>query len=334
MVSVGVLGASGYGGGELLRLLSGHPHLQVTRVWANASAGQTVGALHPHVAQFSELEVTTFDGDADVDFVFMALPHSQSAQYAEALTSPVVDLGADFRLHDAASWRTYYGTDHAGTWTYGLPELSGQRARVAASKAVANPGCYATSITLAAAPLVDAGLIDATQLVVVAASGTTGAGRSPSVPLLASEVTSGVRAYKVGGVHQHIPEIEQTLGHGARLSFTPLLAPMARGILATVTAPLAQGADPADVGTCLADAYATEPFVRLLPADQWPATQMTMGSNSVALQWAYDEHAGKVVVCCAIDNLGKGAAGQAIQNANIMLGFEETSGLPVNGVAP
>lgn len=334
MVSVGVLGASGYGGGELLRLLSGHPYLEVTRVWANASAGQTVGVLHPHVAQLSELEVTTFNNDADVDFVFMALPHSQSAQYAGALTSPVVDLGADFRLNDAALWSTYYGTAHAGTWTYGMPELPNQRARIAVSKAVANPGCYATAITLAAAPLVDAGLIDATQLVVVAASGTTGAGRSPSVALLASEVTSGVRAYKVGGAHQHIPEIEQALGHGARLSFTPLLAPMARGILATVTAPLAPGVDPSVVGTCLTDAYSAEPFVRLLPAEQWPATQMTMGSNSVALQWAYDEHANKVVVCCAIDNLGKGAAGQAIQNANIMLGFQETSGLPVNGVAP
>jgi N-acetyl-gamma-glutamyl-phosphate reductase len=335
MVSVGVLGASGYGGGELLRLLADHRDLQVTRVWANASAGQTVGALHPHVATLADLEVTTFEpGDVDVDFVFMALPHSQSAQYADALSTPVVDLGADFRLHDPSAWRRYYGTGHAGTWTYGLPELPGRRTQIAASKTVANPGCYATAITLAAAPLVDAGLIDARELVVVAASGTTGAGRSPSVPLLASEVTSGVRAYKVGGVHQHIPEIEQTLGHGARLSFTPLLAPMARGILATVTAPLADGVDPAAIGDCLSQAYAHEPFIRLLPADQWPATQMTKGTNTAALQWAYDEHAGRVVVCSAIDNLGKGAAGQAIQNANIMLGLDETAGLPMNGVAP
>jgi N-acetyl-gamma-glutamyl-phosphate reductase len=335
MVSVGVLGASGYGGGELLRLLADHPDLQVTRVWANASAGQNVGALHPHVASLADLEVTTFDaGDIDVDFVFMALPHSQSAQYADALSTPVVDLGADFRLHDASAWRTYYGTGHAGTWTYGLPELPGRRMQIAASKTVANPGCYATAITLAAAPLVNAGLVDARELVVVAASGTTGAGRSPSVPLLASEVTSGVRAYKVGGVHQHIPEIEQTLGHGARLSFTPMLAPMARGILATVTAPLTGGVDPAAIGDCLSEAYAPEPFVRLLPAGQWPATQMTLGTNAAVLQWAYDEHSGRVVICSAIDNLGKGAAGQAIQNANIMLGLDETLGLPVNGVAP
>ena len=335
MVSVGVLGASGYGGGELLRLLSGHPELRVTRVWANSSAGQRVAALHPHLASLADLEVEAFDpGAVDVDFVFMALPHSQSAQYAGHLTTPVVDLGADFRLQDPAAWEAYYGTDHAGTWTYGLPEAPGRRAQIESAKTVANPGCYATAISLAMLPLVTADLIRAGDIVAVAASGTTGAGRSPSVPLMASEVTSGVRAYKAGGVHQHIPEIEQTLGHGARLSFTPMLAPMARGILATVTAPLTPGVDPAAIGACMSDAYLHEAFVRVLPEGQWPTTQMTLGSNSVVLQWAFDEHSGRVVVCSAIDNLGKGAAGQAIQNANLMLGLEETAGLPVNGVAP
>ncbi|MBK6762028.1 MAG: N-acetyl-gamma-glutamyl-phosphate reductase [Micrococcales bacterium] len=333
MVSVGVLGASGYGGGELLRLLAGHPALEVTRVWANASAGQRVGALHPHVASLADLHVAAFDpADVDVDFVFMALPHSQSAQFAGLLSTPVVDLGADFRLRDATAWQTYYGGQHAGTWTYGMPEIPGQRELIAASKNVANPGCYATAIALAAAPLVRAGLVDATQIVAVAASGTSGAGRSPSVPLLASEVTSGMRPYKVGGVHQHTPEIEQTLGHGARISFTPMLAPMARGILATVTAPLTGGSE--QIGKALHDAYGDEPFVRVLPDGQWPATQMTLGSNSVVLQWAVDSHAGRVIVCSAIDNLGKGAAGQAIQNANLMLGLPESTGLPVNGVAP
>ncbi len=335
MVSVGVLGASGYGGGELLRLLSVHPAMRVTRVWANASAGQTVAALHPHLASLGDLEVAAFEpADVDVDFVFMALPHSQSAQYAGHLATPVVDLGADFRLRDAAAWEAYYGTDHAGTWTYGLPEAPGQRALIETAKTVANPGCYATAISLAMLPLVSADLVRAGDVVAVAASGTSGAGRSPSVPLMASEVTSGVRAYKAGGVHQHIPEIEQTLGHGTRLSFTPMLAPMSRGILATVTAPLTPGVDPAEIGSCLADAYTDEPFVRVLPEGQWPTTQMTLGSNSVVLQWAFDEHSGRVVVCSAIDNLGKGAAGQAIQNANLMLGLEETAGLPVNGVAP
>jgi N-acetyl-gamma-glutamyl-phosphate reductase len=335
MVSVGVLGASGYGGGELLRLLAGHPHLEVSQVWANASAGRSLGALHPQLATLADLQVTAFEpADVDVDFVFMALPHSQSAQYAVHIDVPVVDLGADFRLQDPLAWQKYYGGTHAGTWTYGLPEIPGQREQISASTKVANPGCYATAIALAAAPLVSAGLVVAADIVVVAASGTSGAGRSPSVPLLASEVTSGVRAYKVGGVHQHTPEIEQTLGHGARLSFTPVLAPMSRGILATVTAPLSAGADPAAVGVALQSAYADEPFVRVLPDGQWPATQMTLGSNGVVLQWAYDEHADRVIVCSAIDNLGKGAAGQAIQNANLMLGLPESSGLTVNGVAP
>ncbi|MCB0921991.1 MAG: N-acetyl-gamma-glutamyl-phosphate reductase [Actinobacteria bacterium] len=335
MVSVGVLGASGYGGGELLRLLADHPDFEVGQVWANASAGQSVAELHPHLATLAHLQVAAFDASQlTVDFVFMALPHSQSAQYAAEIEVPVVDLGADFRLEDAAAWSTYYGGQHAGTWTYGLPEIPGQRAKIAESTKVANPGCYATAIAVAAAPLVAAGLVDPTQIVVVAASGTSGAGRSPSVPLMASEVTSGVRAYKVGGVHQHTPEIEQTIGHGARISFTPILAPMARGILATVTAPLQPGVDPDAVGESLHRSYDAETFVRLLPEGQWPATQMTLGTNSVALQWAYDAHAGRVIVCSAIDNLGKGAAGQAIQNANLMLGFPEASGLAVNGVAP
>ena len=335
MVSVGVLGASGYGGGELLRLLADHPQFEVGQVWANASAGQSVAQLHPHLATMADLQVAAFDAaKLDVDFVFMALPHSQSAQYAAEIEVPVVDLGADFRLQDAAAWSAYYGGEHAGTWTYGLPEIPGQRTKIAESTKVANPGCYATAIAVAAAPLVAAGLVDPTQIVVVAASGTSGAGRSPSVPLMASEVTSGVRAYKVGGVHQHTPEIEQTIGHGARISFTPILAPMARGILAAVTAPLQPGVDPDAVGESLHRSYDAETFVRLLPEGQWPATQMTLGTNSVALQWAYDAHAGRVIVCSAIDNLGKGAAGQAIQNANLMLGFPEASGLAVNGVAP
>lgn len=331
---VGVLGASGYGGGELLRLLAGHPHFEVTQVWANASAGQSLGSVHPQLATLADLEVTTFDpAQADVDFVFMALPHSQSAQYAGQIPVPVVDLGADFRLQDAAAWQRYYGGDHAGTWVYGLPEMPGARALIEGSKQVANPGCYATAIALAGLPLVSAGLIDASQIVVVAASGHSGAGRSASVPLLASEITSGMRPYKVGGVHQHIPEIEQTL-EGARISFTPLLAPMARGIVAVLNAPLAPGTGPEAIGEALHDAYDGETFVRVLPDGQWPSTQMTLGSNSCAMQWAYDEHSGQVMVTSVIDNLGKGAAGQAIQNANLMLDLEESAGLPVDGVAP
>lgn len=333
MVTAGVLGASGYSGGEVLRLLDAHPHFVVRRAWANASAGQSLGALHPHLATLADLPVQTFDpADTDVDVVFIALPHGQSAAYAARITTTIVDLGADFRLADAAAWHRYYGGPHAGTWTYGLPELPGQRARVAASQRVANPGCYATATALAAHPLVATGLVDAADIVVVAASGTSGAGRTPSVPLLATEVTSGMRPYKVGGVHQHIPEIEQTLGHGAKVSFTPLLAPMARGIIATVTAPLT--GSPEQVDAAFTAAYGPEPFVHVLPQGHWPTTQMTMGSNSAVLQWAHDAHAGRVIVCCAIDNLGKGAAGQAVQNANLMLGLDESAGLTRNGVAP
>lgn len=333
MTSVGVLGASGYGGGELLRLLAEHPRFEVAQVWANASAGQSVGELHPHLSTLAHLQVETFDAAAvATDLVFMALPHGQSAQYAQRLDTAIVDLGADFRLRDAAAWRAYYGSPHAGTWTYGLPEIPGQREQIAASRQVANPGCYATAIALAAHPLVSRGLIEADDIVVVAASGTSGAGRSPSVGLLATEVSSGMRPYKVGGIHQHTPEIEQTLGDDVRISFTPLLAPMARGILATVTARTT--AAPAAIAEAFDSAYRDEPFVRVLPAGQWPTTQMTLGSNTVALQATVDEHTGRVVVCSVIDNLGKGAAGQAIQNANLMFGFDETTGLPVNGVAP
>ncbi len=332
MTTVGVLGASGYSGGELLRLLADHPHFEVVQVWANASAGQSVGSLHPHLATYADLQVATFDpADVSVDLVFMALPHGQSAQYARQVEVPIVDLGADFRLTDPQQWARYYSGPHAGTWTYGLPEIPGQRALISQSTRIANPGCYATAIALAARPLVGAGLVDASQLVAVAASGTSGAGRSPSVGLLATEITSGMRPYKVGGVHQHTPEIEQTLGAGARLSFTPLLAPMARGIIATVSAPRVGDVD---VEATLHTAYDGEPFVRILPAGQWPATQMTLGSNCVVMQSAYDEHADRIIVCTALDNLGKGAAGQAIQNANLMFGFDETVGLPVNGVAP
>lgn len=332
--SVGVLGASGYGGGELLRLLATHPSFAVTEVWANASAGKPLADLHPNLASLGHLQVTTFDSVNDVDLVFMALPHSQSAQYAPQITCPVVDLGADFRLQSADKWEQYYGGQHAGTWTYGMPEIPGQREKIAASTQVANPGCYATAIALAAYPLVAAGTIDATQITVVAASGHSGAGRSPSVPLLASEITSGMRPYKVGGVHQHTPEVEQTLGSGARVGFTPLLAPMARGIIATISAPLAAGVDPAQIGRQLHAAYDDEIFVRVLPQGNWPATQMTLGSNSCVLAWAYDDHAERAIICSAIDNLGKGAAGQAIQNANLMLGLDEALGLPTDGVAP
>jgi N-acetyl-gamma-glutamyl-phosphate reductase len=277
---------------------------------------------------------------AQADVVLLALPHGQSGPLAAHLPSdlPVIDLGADFRLHDAQKWTDYYGGVHAGTWTYGMPELPGARAAISASRRVANPGCYPTGISLGLVPLLAAELVEADDIVVVAASGTSGAGRKPTDSLLASQVMGSMSAYKVGGVHQHTPEMEQSLGDVAgrpvRLSFTPLLAPMPRGIVATCTAAAAPGVSEAAVREALLAAYADEAFVHVLPPGAWPQTSSVSGSNAVHLQCAVDEHAGRVVVVSAIDNLGKGAAGQALQNANLILGLDEQSGLSANGVSP
>jgi N-acetyl-gamma-glutamyl-phosphate reductase len=339
---VAVAGASGYTGGELLRLIDGHPALEPAVVAAGAAAGRPVTDLHPQLPHLGALTfvATRPETLAQAEVAFLALPHGESAALAAQLPAdlPVIDLGADFRLAEATDWEAFYGGPHAGTWTYGLPELPGARARIAASHRVANPGCYVTAITLALAPLLAAGLAGADDLVVVAASGTSGAGRAPKPSLLATEVMGSMSAYKVGGVHQHTPEIVQNLrpatGSPVRLSFTPLLAPMPRGILATCSAPLNGEPDPATVRDCLLDAYADEPFVHVLPEGRWPVTGATAGSNSVHLQAAVDAAAGRVTVVAALDNLVKGAAGQAVQNANLVLGLPETAGLPAVGVAP
>lgn len=335
-------GASGYAGGELLRLLAGHPGFQIAGVTAGGKAGRTVGEVHPNLVTLASrtFAETTADLLADADLAFLALPHGESAALISSLPKdlPIVDLGADFRLTDSESWQKYYGSAHAGTWTYGLPEIPGSRSQIARSRRVANPGCYATAITLALAPLLAARLVQATDLVVVAASGTSGAGRSPVESLLATQVMGSMSAYKVGGIHQHTPEIEQSLralaGNDVSLSFTPMLAPMPRGILATCTATSRAGVDVAAVRQALQVAYADEPFISVLPEGQWPNVSSVLGSNSAHLQVALDEHTARVVVVVAIDNLGKGAAGQAIQNANLILGLDEGSGLTVNGIAP
>ncbi|MEO6504097.1 MAG: N-acetyl-gamma-glutamyl-phosphate reductase [Jatrophihabitantaceae bacterium] len=336
-ISVAVAGASGYAGGELLRLLAGHPDLEVVAASAHSHAGQPVTDLHPHLISYRELEFcdTSADVLAGADLIFLALPHGASAPLVAQLPSQakVLDLGADFRLADADAWQRYYGGSHAGTWTYGLPELPGRRAVIAASDRVANTGCYAVSVITALAPLIAAGVVEADDVVVVAASGTSGAGRSAKLALLGSEVMADLSAYKVGA-HQHVPEILQATG-ARTLSMTPVLAPMARGILATVTArPSSSGLRVEEVREVLGQAYADEPFVHLLPAGRQPHTGATLGSNSVQLQAAVDLDSGRVIVTSALDNLGKGAAGQAIQNANLMLGLDETAGLSANGVAP
>ena len=330
-IRVAVAGASGYAGGELLRLVAGHPELDLVAATAHTQAGTPLAAVHPHLAG---LELTLGATDAatlgDADLVFLALPHGESAALAAELPAAmkIVDLGADFRLRDAAAWERYYGGPHAGTWTYGLPELPGQRSRIAASQRVANTGCYAAAITLALAPLIRSGVAQPEDVVVVAASGTSGAGRAAKPHLLATEVMGDLTPYKVGA-HQHVPEIKQATG-ATSLSMTPVLAPMPRGILATVTARPAAG----DARAALREAYANEPFVRVLPEGAWPHTGATAGSNACHLQVTTDVDSGRIVVVSALDNLGKGAAGQAVQCANLMLGLPETAGLSAFGVAP
>lgn len=339
---VAVAGASGYAGGELLRLILGHPLLDVGPLSAGSNAGQPVTSVHPHLVSLAGRSFGNSDAEvlAQADVVLLALPHGQSGPLAAHLPSdlPVIDLGADFRLHDAQKWTEYYGGAHAGTWTYGMPELPGARAAITASRRVANPGCYPTGITLGLAPLLAAGLVEPDDIVVVAASGTSGAGRKASDSLLASQVMGSMSAYKAGGVHQHTPEIEQNLGEAAgqaaTVSFTPTLAPMPRGILAVSTARASENADGESLREALHGAYDHEPFVHVLAEGVWPSTAATLGSNSVHLQVAHDRHSGRVSVISSIDNLVKGAAGQALQNLNLVLGMPETSGLPIEGVAP
>lgn len=332
-LTAAVAGASGYAGGELLRLLLQHPALELGAVCGGSSVGQSVTDLHPHLPQLAArvFEATTAEALSAADVVFLALPHGESGKLAAELPESVavVDLGADHRLASASDWQRWYAGPHAGTWTYGLPELAGQRERITNSRRIANPGCYATALTLALAPLIAAGLADPDDVVVVAASGTSGAGRSSKATLLATEVMGDLSPYKVGS-HQHVPEVKQATGVRS-LSFTPVLAPMPRGILATVTARPLAGGDPREV---LAAAYADEPFVHLLAEGGWPHTAATLGSGSCHLQATVDSDSGRLVVLSALDNLGKGAAAQAVQNANLVLGLPELAGLSVSGMAP
>jgi N-acetyl-gamma-glutamyl-phosphate reductase len=341
-VTVAVAGASGYVGGELLRLLAGHPEFEVGIATANTQVGAHMSAVHPHLVDLDlSFKATNPDVLGEADLVFLALPHGESAALAARLHAgpKVVDLGADHRLVDPYAWTSYYGGPHTDPWTYGLPELPGQRELIAASDRIAATGCYAGAVTLALAPLLAAGIASPDDVVVVAASGTTGAGRTLKPGLLASEVMGNLTAYKVGA-HQHTPEIRQATG-ARSLSFTPLLAPMPRGILATVTAlPAAAGVSSGVtvssemVRAALLTAYDKEPFVRVLPDGVWPRTAATLGSNACHLQAGVDADSGRIVVVSAIDNLGKGAAGQAVQCANLMLGLPETAGLTSKGVAP
>jgi N-acetyl-gamma-glutamyl-phosphate reductase len=340
-ISVAVAGASGYAGGEVLRLLLAHPAVTIGALTGGSNAGESLGVLQPHLVPLADriLTGTTVEILSGHDVVFLALPHGQSGDIAHQLgvETVVIDCGADFRLEDSAVWEQFYGSEHAGTWPYGLPELPGKRELLQGARRVAVPGCYPTISSLALAPAIVAGLVEP-DVVVVAASGTSGAGKAAKTQLLGSEVMGNASAYGVGGVHRHGPEIIQNLssltGAALKVSFTPLLVPMARGILATCSAPLAGPLTATEAYDAYATAYAAEPFVHLLPPGQWPQTKSVLGSNAVHLQVTVDVAAHRLVVVGAIDNLAKGTAGAAVQCMNLALGLDETTGLSTVGVAP
>jgi N-acetyl-gamma-glutamyl-phosphate reductase len=339
---VAIAGASGYTGVELLRLCAGHPGLDVVLAGADTQAGQSVAAVHPSLAAaypsvvFSKLTPDDLDG---VDVAFLALPHGEAQDIVPAIVDRVgvlVDLSADFRLRDPAAYPRWYGRDHAapellGRFAYGLPELF--RSGLEGSRLVAAPGCYPTAAALALTPLVRAGAIEPTGIVVDAASGVSGAGRTPSAGTHFNTVDEDFRAYGLLD-HRHTPEIEQAVG--AQVLFTPHLAPMNRGILATCYARPAAASTgaltTADVLDVLHDAYRSEPFVVVSEAP--PSTKATYGSNGAHLTARVDERTGWVLVLCALDNLGKGASGQAVQCVNVLQGWDETAGLSTIGVFP
>jgi N-acetyl-gamma-glutamyl-phosphate reductase len=338
---VAVAGASGYAGGELLRILAGHPGFEIGTLTAGSNAGAVLGTLQPHLRSLADrvLTETTPQTLAGHDVVFLALPHGASGPLAAELGEDVliVDCGADYRLADAAEWEHFYGTPHAGTWPYGLPELPGHREALIGTKRIAVPGCYPTVSSLALVPAFTAGLAEP-DVVIVAASGTSGAGKAPKTNLLGSEVMGAMSAYGVGGAHRHTPEITQNLtaaaGEPVTVSFTPTLAPMSRGILATCTAKAKPGVTYAALREAYLAAYDSEPFVDVLPEGMWPSTAMTLGANTALMQVSLDERSGRVVVVAAIDNLTKGTAGGAVQSANLALGMPEDLGLSTLAVAP
>ncbi|MBF6188067.1 MULTISPECIES: N-acetyl-gamma-glutamyl-phosphate reductase [Nocardia] len=341
---IAVAGASGYAGGEVLRLLLGHPRyrsgrLEIGALTAGSNAGTPLGAHQPHLLPLADrvLVPTTAAELAGHDVVFLGLPHGQSAALAAELpeSTVIIDCGADFRLRDAAAWTKYYGSEHAGSWPYGLPELPGAREALRGATRIAVPGCYPTVSSLALAPAVAAGIVEPI-VNVVAVSGASGAGRKLDVGLLGSEVMGSARAYGIAGAHRHTPEIAQNLsavaGTPVSVSFTPVLAPMPRGILATCTARTT--VDAAQARAVYEKAYADEPFVHLLSEGTLPQTGSVLGANAVTLQVAVDADAGLLVVIGAMDNLTKGTAGGAVQSMNLAVGFDETEGLSTVGVAP
>nr|WP_201470198.1 N-acetyl-gamma-glutamyl-phosphate reductase [Microbacterium hydrocarbonoxydans] len=347
--SVAVSGASGYAGGEILRLLASHPDIEIRTVTAHSNAGQPLVQHQPHLRSLAHLTLqdTTPEILAGHDIVFLALPHGQSGQYTDALgdTPLVIDAGADHRLTSQASWDAFYGGDFHEPWAYGVPELLvggvKQRETLRGATRIAAPGCNASTVSLSLAPGVAAGVVDPGDIVSVLAVGPSGAGKSLKTNLLAGEILGSANPYAVGGTHRHIPEIRQALAaasgaapDGIRVSFTPVLVPMSRGILATSTAPLVDGVSDAEVRAAWEDAYGDETFVQLLPSGQFPRTADVLGANTALIGLAIDRAANRVTVVTAVDNLVKGTAGAAVQSMNLALGLPESRALSVNGVAP
>lgn len=348
--SVAVSGASGYAGGEILRLLADHPDIEIRTVTAHSNAGQPLVDHQPHLRSLAHLTLqdTTPQILAGHDIVFLALPHGQSGQYTDALQGAplVIDAGADHRLTSQAAWNAFYGGTFHDAWTYGVPELlvdgKKQRENLRGATRIAAPGCNASTVSLSLAPGVAAGVIDPSDIVSVLAVGPSGAGKSLKTNLLASEILGSANPYAVGGTHRHIPEIRQALAaaspatpaDGIRISFTPVLVPMSRGILATSSAPIVDGVTDAQIRDAWESAYGDETFVQLLPEGRFPRTADVLGANTALIGLAIDRAANRVTVVTAVDNLVKGTAGAAIQSMNIALGLPEGRALSVNGVAP
>ena len=343
---VAIAGATGYAGGEILRLLLNHPayasgDLEIGALTGHSNAGQSVAELMPHLPQLADRTIvdTTVENLSGHDVVFLGLPHGHSGPIAKALGEEVVviDCAADFRLQSASDWEDFYGSEHAGTWPYGIPELPGNREQLQGSKRVAVPGCFPTTMTLGALPAVAGKLIEP-DLTIIAVTGVSGAGKKASVPLLGAETMGSVKAYSPGGTHRHTPEVIQNLNPFAdsplKVSFTPILAPMPRGILATITAPLKEGIAQEEVTKVFEEFYADEPFCHVLPAGQQPQTQHVVGTNMCHIQAHVDERARKLIITSALDNLTKGTGGAAVQCMNLSLGFPEIAGLPQAAVAP
>ena len=329
-----VIGASGYAGGQLLRLIHAHPKLKFKSAIAHSKANTSIVAEHPFLVGKYDQNFEEFSAEkiAETDFVFIALPHGESAGLISQLKpgTKIVDLGADFRLKDSGKWAKYYSGEHAGSWTYGLPEVENNVENISKSSKVANPGCYANAIALAFAPLIKHDLIDQKYMTVVAASGTTGAGKKPAQSLLASEVMGSLSNYKLNGTHQHIPEIEQALsqisGFELSLSFNPILAPMPRGILANCISLLKKPMTISEVSKLFSEYYKNQPFVQIQQGTSLQ-TSSVIDTNNCTLQISIDQKTNQITVVSVLDNLIKGASGQAIQNMNLMCGWDQTLGL-------